>query len=444
MIPISALVFIVIFVVGCFATIFIDAWFGILLYIFDYFLNPPGRWWGDSIPDMRYAFIVGVITLGSFTVRMRKYADNKIFSVPQTKWLFLFVIIMVATWPIAIDQYHHEFFLTIVVKYVLFYYLIVKCIDTPDKFEKLIGVFLLGQFYLGWYAYQVGRSGEGRLEQLGGSDSQDANAAAAIIVVSIPILINYLITGKKWQKVSSLIALAFILNALILVNSRGAFVALVVSIGYYFLLSFKTPSFPKFKKKNILAVAFAGFALFLFLADPIFLDRMTTITDTEVEEREGYSGRERVDYWMKTFEMLEDYPYGTGAWGYQAVSSIYLPPEAMNSKTGTRAVHSMYFEVLAEYGYHGAIVFLLFILSSFLYLKKLKWSLKKSGMYGPYSMATALEAGYLAVLIAGVFISTLYLEIIYWMAAFSAAYGNIYFKKIKQIESGITETEVVT
>jgi hypothetical protein len=47
-------------------------------------------------------------------------------------------------------------------------------------------------------------------------------------------------------------------------------------------------------------------------------------------------------------------------------------------------------------------------------------------------MVIALEASFLAILVAGIFISTLYMEINYWMAAFFATYGSMYFKKMQQ------------
>ena len=402
-----------------------------------------GRWWGASLPYLRYAFIIGLITTFSYLIRRGKYAVNKIFDLPQTKWFIMVVLVMLLTWPIAIDQYHHRFFLTIVLKYFLLYYLIVKTIDSPIKFERMIEVFLVGQFYVGWFAYQMGRTGEGRLERIGGADGRDANAAAAVMVVAVPIVINYLITGKKWQKICALPMLVFILNALILINSRGAFIAMIISILYYLFLSLKSPSFPKFSKAKVLSVMALGIIIFVYLTDPIYLNRMASITASE-EETTSYTGRERVDFWLVAFDMVRDHPWGLGAWGYQAMSPQYLPVEDLSPVTGTRAVHSMYFEALAEFGYHGLAIFILFLYSNFKFSRKLRNSLKKVKYYQPYSMAVALESGYLAILIAGIFISTLYMEVIYWMAAFSAAYGNIYFKKIKEIESGERKIKVVT
>ena len=260
--------------------------------------------------------------------------------------------------------------------------------------------------------------------------------------LAVPIAIHYLITGKKWQKICALPLLAFMFNTIILINSRGAFIALLVSMGYYFFVSLKSPSFPKFNKTKVLSIAFIGAALFLYLTDPIFIDRMTTISSPNTEEIGTYTGRERVDFWFKTFDILRDYPLGTGAMGYDYVSPQYLPQGALSRFSGTRAVHSMYFQVLSEYGYHGLFLFIVFLCANFRYLWKLRKSFRQRKVYEPYNLSIALEAGFLAFLIAGIFLNTFYMEIMCWMAAFFAAYGNIYFKQLKQIDDNVAKEEL--
>lgn len=436
----TALVFIVIFITGCLAALFIDAYLGICLYVFEYFLHPPGRWWGENLPDLRYAFSIGVIIIISFVIRRHRYSANKIFDVPQTKWLLLFGIIIVLTMNIAVDQIEHMYFMTIFIKYLVLYILMIKIIDTPDKFQKLIGAFLLGQFYLGWIIYEVGRTAGGRVEGMGTADAKNANGLSAVLVVAVPFLIHYLITGKKWQKICTFIGVIFILNALILINSRGAFLAVLVSMTYYTLLSIKAPSFPKFNKLRLFGGIIAGVMFFLYLADPIFWDRMSTITSPP-EDAEVYSGRERLNYWFTTFDMLADYPYGLGAMGYEKVSPEYLPPEVLSSLTQTRAVHSTYFQVLAEYGYHGLFVFIAFLLSNFRHIWRVKKTLIKKQYYEPYYLAIAIEAGFIAHLIAAIFINRLYSEVLYWSSAFIAIYGNIYLNRLNSHEDNIVPNE---
>ena len=169
----------------------------------------------------------------------------------------------------------------------------------------------------------------------------------------------------------------------------------------------------------------------MYLADPVFLDRMKTITTPE-EEIQGYTGRERVEYWFYTFDMLKDHPFGTGVAGFNYLSQYYLPHKYLGARG--RAVHSMYFEVLSEYSYHGFLIFMIFLSSNFGYLRRLRKSLIQKQIYEPYYMALALESGFLSVLIAGVFVDSFYLEINYWLAAYFAAYGNIYFKEMKRMD----------
>lgn len=428
---VTVIAFLLIFFGGCTAALFIDTSYGILLYIFEYFLHPPGRWWSQNLPNLRYAFSIGIIIVISFLIQRKRYLGNRIFDVPQSKWLILFGIIIVLTWPIAVDQKEHEDFMVLFIKYILLFILIIKTIDTPQKFEKLIGVFLLGQFYLGWIVHDIGRTVEGRVEEMGTADARDANGLAAVMVVAVPYLIHYLIRGKKWQKLCSLPVIAFVLNALILINSRGAFLGILVSMSYYLLLVLKAPSYPKFNKAQVLVGITVGFLLFMYLADSIFWERMSTIIEqSEVTNR--YTGRERIDFWFKTFDMLKDHPFGVGAMGYEKLSPQYLPPESLSSKTHTRAVHSIYFETMASYGYHGFLVFIVFLMSNFRYIWKLKRSLIQSNLYEPYHMVIAIEAAFVGHLISSVFVNRLYSEVLYWSSAFIASYGNIYFKRLNR------------
>ncbi len=345
---------------------------------------------------------------------------------------------MVATWPIAVDKYLHEKFLTIFVKYLLFIFLISKIVITKKQFEYLIGAFLLGQFYISWVAHSMGRTGQARLENLAGSDTQDANSAAALVATAIPILINYLIIGKKWQKCCSLIIMVFVFNALVLINSRGAFLGLVVASLYYFGFSLLSPAFATFKKYKIIIVLAVGIAGFFYMADQLFWERMATVINPA---EEGYTGRERTFFWLTTFDMVRDHPFGAGAFGYQALSPLYLPLESLSS-TQTRAVHSMYFQVLAEYGYHGFAIFMVFLFSVFKFSRRIKKDLIRAGSHELYYTSIALEASFLVLIISGVFISILYVEALYWLAAFIGCYNNICSNSAKHINVSVQTKEV--
>lgn len=450
----TPIVFLLIFITGLVAAI-LDASFGILVYVTNYFVNPQNRWWWDQVPDIRYAFIISIVTMAAYVLRIKEYTGNKVFDAPQTKWFIFFYLIMLGTWPVAVSQVYQEIYLTLVIKYLVLYLLIIKTVDTPKKFERLIGFFLAGQFYLGWIVYEVGRtSGGGRVEGMGTTDARDSNGLAALMVTSVSFLIHYLITGKKWQKCCALPMLVFILNALILVNSRISLIALMVSMAYYLFLSLTTPSFtvmnfsliqvksamPKLSKLTVIAGVVLAVCAFFYLADNLFWVRMETIVDPTTGATD--SGRGRFVYWKATFDMLDDHPFGAGAFGYEFLSPDYLHKEDLSVSSGTRAVHSMYFEVLAEYGYHGFIVFMIFLLSIFRYLKRTRKTLTQNEFYTHYHMNIALESSLVAFLVAGLTQNRLYAEVFYWLAAFIAAHGNICLKEIKKLDNDFSQKQV--
>ncbi len=71
----------------------------------------------------------------------------------------------------------------------------------------------------------------------------------------------------------------------------------------------------------------------------------------------------------------------------------------------------------------------------------MKKTLIQREYYEPCYMFITLQACFLAFLIAGLTQSRLYAEILYWISAFIAAYGNIYFKEIKRLGEDAVKKE---
>jgi hypothetical protein len=422
----KAMAFMLIYGLGVLSAFFLDPAYGVYTYMFVYFLYSKNRYWSSDVPALQYSLIISLVLAASYMVRYKTYSKNKIFDAPQTKWLLLFGIIMLLTWPIAVDHAERTKWMVLYWKYILLYIIIVKTIDSPWKFEGLIGSFLMGAFYWGYLCKFIGRDSEGRVENVGGSDGNDANTTAAVIVAAVPFLMYYLLRGKMWQKLLALFALAFVLNALILINSRGAFLALVISTSYYLFLFMRTKTVTKFMKAAIMLIAAFVFGLFILLSDDVFWDRMGTL-ETSIDASVSQEGHvERTYYWFKTFDVLQDYPLGVGPRGYEWLSSQYIPKAFLSRTTNTRAVHSTYFEVLSEYGVHGLFLFIGIIVATFRYSGRLKKALLKEGRYEPYFMAISLESALLAFLVAAGFIDRLYAEVFYWLIGFIAVFGNCY------------------
>jgi O-antigen ligase len=103
-------------------------------------------------------------------------------------------------------------------------------------------------------------------------------------------------------------------------------------------------------------------------------------------------------------------------------------PEAMLSG-GRRAVHSLYFQCLAERGYIGFIIFMSLVFSNFRLMRKTKRTILLNGELTLYYQGIALESSFIVFLTASAFINRLHAEILYMLMLFIGCFGNIYYIK---------------
>jgi len=431
---VSAIAFVLIFFTGCAASLFYSPFYGVLLYAFEYFLNPVSRWWYGQIPELRFSMVTILVIVGGYLLKRKDYQDNRIFDAPQTKWLVLLAIIVYSATFWAVDPITHGIYSSRFFKYIIFVFFLYKAIDSPKRMEWFLGIYCLGVFYISWFGWQMGRTGDGRLEGIGAPDSPDVNTAAAMVVSAVPLLLFYVLYGRnKWYKGAALIGLAFVLNCLVLMSSRGAFLALVVCCVYFSCYALSMQKVSMSVKVKLIAGFIGGVVLFVYLADATFWERIITLKNIDPEEGTG----RRINFWMATFDMLARHPLGLGGGGYEALSPQYLPAEWMSrggGVVGKRAVHSIWFEVLAEYGYQGFLIFIGYVSSSFLLLRKLrKYLVQQSNDVYLILQSVALEAAFVAFLAAATFINRFYSEILYWLPAMIAAYANIYMLKPQRV-----------
>lgn len=413
----TSLFFFVIFVVGCFATLFRSPFYGVLVYEFVYFLNPTSRWWYSGLPDLRYSYVIVVCILISFFLNRKSFKGNRFADAPQFKWLLLLGVLVLSSTLWAVSPVSHQIEAMRFFKLVVFAVLAFKILDSQQKIKIALYVYLGGIFYVSWYGWQVGRSGGVRLEGIGGPDTFDANGSAAIVVTAVPLLVfNVLYQKSGVLRCLSLIVLAFVGNCLVLLNSRGAFIALIFSMAYFGFFIFKEKIDLAVKVK-FLAGILGGICLLIYLADEAFWERMLTLTNMDPEKGGGH----RYLFWMKSFDMLADHPLGAGGGGYQFLSPQYLSTEFLTG--GTRAVHSTWFQVLTNYGYQGFFAFVGFVASSFLFSWKVRKIIRGVEDVQNSVQAIALEASFCALLTACSFISLFAGELVYWLPFYMGAFG---------------------
>jgi hypothetical protein len=415
-----AIIFLGCFVYGIYSLIIVGPVYGFYLYELVYFLNPGNRWWSASLPNLSYSFVVVLLMLVMFFIKRKEHVLNTIQTMPQAKWFILVFITYFIVGFFAISHEIHQRYLFDLFKLYIVMFVAYRVLDTNKKLETALFIYLIGAAYIGYEAFSVGRNSLGRVEGIGMVDVPEANGTAAALVPAIPILV-YFFWSKPWKtKLFVSVLGVFIANGLVLINSRGAFLGAAVGFGYFLMYMF----FSKYKlpkqRMMIIFLIMASFAGVIRIADDAFWERMNTIKGSSITSTESSGGR-RMNFWVATFDMLEDHPFGLGIYGYQILSPLYLDESLLDShfrSTNMRAVHSMWFQGLAEIGWLGALFFLFLLKSIFKQLKQAKKKLVNSKLYKNYYFLISLEAGLIGYMVAGSFINAFRTEIFYWMIIF--------------------------
>ena len=417
----GALLFLTIFGGSSIAAIIKSPKYALYLYVFVYFcMNEKVNWWVLAIPNFQWSLIAVVVLIVSCVVHWDKKEEWP-GCCPSIKWLIAFFVVMVAILPFTVfpdvsSQYAYQFS-----KYIIIFILICLVVKEWSCYQWFIWLYLSGCFYFSFYAYRFPIRIQGRLEGIGPPDANDSNMFAALLVTTIPFIITRVLKPSLKSRFVSVVYLVFILNAIVLCSSRGAFIGLSAAMVVYVLIE-------KNKKRKIyllFGVILAGCA-FLYLSDDFFMDRLSTLEDPSAEGAGG-----RVTTWAYVFNMFKDHPFGAGGRSIAYMSPQYLP-EYMLSNNGLRAAHNTYLTVLVEQGFIGLLSFLGFIMSVFWNLHKLRHGLilKIKGNKVPafmnelYLDAGALIASLVGLLVCSIFIDRVYFEPLYWLCALSCVMVN--------------------
>ena len=434
--PVTAIIFLFMFASSLILTFFRPA-YGAIFNIFLYFLAPAHQWWYPDIPDIRYALILNAAIILSFFLSYKNLTEIRILDVPHFRWLMVLIALVLLSTLYAVKSDVHQRFIDVIVKIWLFVFIFYKVIDRQKYLDWAIGAYCGGAFYASYRAWEIGRRFGARLESVKLADGTDANGVAIAILISIPILVFYVFWGKnKYLRFGSLAALAFNMNALVLLNSRGAFLGLMCAIIYMFYRMIRAPEGKRVYLKVFLAVGLS-LGVLAYMGDATFWERMQTIeTQQETVSRTHVN---RTEYWWKTFDMLNDHPLGTGAGGYEMLSSEYLPKEWLTE--GFRSVHSTWFEVLSSFGFQGLFVFWLYLFFCFYEGKKVRLKLQeqKNGDQFRYYQSIALESSLIGYMAAATFLNSFFVEFTYWIPMFIAAFYRLYYVRNDTAEESLPE-----
>lgn len=263
-------------------------------------------------------------------------------------------------------------------------------------------------------------------EGLAGSFT-DNNGYAMAAAMTLPLLVcvwqnaDRSVMLERWVARGFLIAVPLSLFTIIGTMSRAGFLAAAAAL----------LAFVAVQRRRLLPVI--GITLLIVVGLPFvpipegYFDRLETIrTYDEVNE---VSAMSRLHFWEVAARMAEDNPLGVGLRNYDHLYDRY---DFLEGDFGTgRSVHSSHFEVLAELGYAGALVWV----ALFVYAIPVAWRVRRFGAHTPQlapdearfyvTTANALIASMVAFLVGGAFIALALNDITWYTFAAVAAIDRL-------------------
>ncbi|MBI1923542.1 O-antigen ligase family protein [Candidatus Poribacteria bacterium] len=405
----NTIAFLIIYFLGAALALVKDPIYGLATYIFEYYNHPSLHWWGKSLPDLRWSLLISLVLLIAYLLRSGS-CPYSFLKAPPTKW---FLLLLITVWLVntfaAIVPAASSKRATDYSKLILLYFLIIKVIRTPQQYQLIVWMHLISAFRWGWHVFR--HPSGGRLEGLGGPDTSGSNELASHLLTVLPFLGYYFLAGQRWEKVACVLIAPFVVNMIILANSRGALLGIAVQGITAIMLSRGVV-----RSKAILGLVL-GAGLFLYLADDNFIERQQTTLHYE----EDTSATSRLDFWRAGGQIMQDYPLGLGADGFNAMLEQYLPTQP------GRSPHSMYIKVGVEWGICGLLFYLAAFGSVFMMLHRLRRQSQSDNgpMSRAYYEALAIEIGLIGRFTTGIFGNYLYNESFYWLAGLTVSLYNI-------------------
>ncbi len=422
-----ALLFILILFAGVFAAILQHTAFAFVLYEIVYFVNPADRWWAGQLPGVSYSFFASLFLLGILVWQFKHLSEiSPWFQHPAFKWMLLLLGSYYLAYFWALVPNVHNQFTFVFMKLIIIVFAGYKLLKDEKALTMALWTYILGCAYIGYLATVTGRNMGDRLEGITLPDAPGVNPVAAALVPACALLLYFAWMGNKKIKLLCVVCGAFIANALVLFNSRGAFLGIVASVGLYLLFMMFSRYRQAGQRGMAIVIILLAISGGLSLTDDVFWERMRTLENVE----SGGGGAGRITFWLATFDMMEDHPLGMGVKGYNSVSRFYMDEFERQSSDGRgtyRAVHSLWFQGLSEVGWHGFFIFLMMLWSLYRLSRQAKLAAIQKGTTVIYFKILAIECALFGYLVSGSFIDQFRAEILYWMILFLAVATKVYY-----------------
>lgn len=391
------------------------------LYMLTFFAAPQLWWWGDQLPDLRFALTSGFVLIGAAVLgQSQPETGRRHFGIVQWAVLGIMVNAVLVHLFLAAGPRHSQTELIELLKFCLLYFLMSSVIKTKADLRLAFVAMAMGAGYIG-YEVTVNERGEfsgGRLEGVGAPGADTANSLASLLMTTLPFTGSLL--SQSGMTLKALVALTapLALNVIILCNSRGAFLALIGSG-----ISFVLLSRGKTRKNALQALGLGAVTMYLLMGDPEIIQRFAT-TFSGAEERDN-SASSRIEFWKAGYELLKDHPLGSGGGAFKYVlGERYL--RMYTTQTDSRSLHNGYLTIATNWGVQGLVLHLVFVFGAMAAAYRTAEACRRAGLTHDALVGTCVIVGGISLLIGAIFGSFLPSEWCYWLVAYLVRYAEIY------------------
>lgn len=387
------------FIFGLIPFILMRPFLGLLVWSWLGYMNPHRLCYGFAY-NFPWVMLIAILTLLSLFASKE---SKRIAKSTVTTLLVVFLCWTALTTVFAVLPHDawlrwEEFAKTLVLVFAT-----LMLVNSRDRMRWLIWVIVVS---LGFYGIKGGlftviHGGSHHVFGPPGSFISDNNDLAQALCMVLPLM-RYLQLQESRKLVKTGLGLAMFLTGVGILGtySRGGLVALAVVTAALFLKS---------RRRVTLAIAFVAVGMTAYSFMPA---KWTARMDTIQHAKQVNSFETRVQSWEFATNVALHRPLlGGGINVYQSGSmwSLYGPPGAR-----PRAIHSVYFRVLAEQGFPGIILFFALLFVSWRYCAKVRRQTRNTGEERwAFDLASMFQVTLLAYMIAGLATTSSYFDMTY-------------------------------
>lgn len=392
--------------------------YGMYAYMLVFYMSPGESWWSTDVPQLPWALVTAAVTVAAAILRPALPSRPAWYQTSPARWLILFALWLWVQTPWALSTEDHLFLAKLFTKYVFLYAVLYSCLTDWHRVREFFLAHILGCLLWGYMAYQNPNAGHGRLEDLGFGDVAGSAFASMHLGTGLAFAGFVFLGAAGLQRWLAFGSIPFILNAIILMATRGAFVGLIGGGLAALFLS------PRSQRRMVALSLGLGAILLSMLAHDFFWERMATITPPGKGQQMEESAASRIEIAKANLRMFVDHPMGVGHRGNDLLSPEYMPPQLLTPKEGKmiRSAHNTFMAILVDHSLIGLLLIVGFHFSTMRALLDIR------SRASPDNAGKELIAYTAALLTALViywgnaqFANVTKAEVFIWMAALAAA-----------------------